>query len=205
MGKNNCKAIVIGGSAGSLEILISLFSVLPRKFEIPIVVITHLHPQDNGQLVAFFTRRFPHRIKEATDKEAAASGTIYFPPADYHLLVEQDKTFALSVDPKVNYSRPSIDVFFESAAAAWTCDLVGIILTGASRDGAKGLMAIKNKGGMTLVQDPGTAAYPIMPRAAVDTGAVDKIVAVEEIGIFLRDIARPRYPPGLDHNIGCFL
>ena len=183
--KKRYKAIVIGGSAGSLEVLLTLFSQLPRALNIPIIVITHLHPQDKGQLVEFFQRRFTHPIKEAGDKEVLISGTIYFPPANYHLLVEQDKTFALSVDPKVNYSRPSIDVFFESAAAVWTCDLVGIILTGASCDGAQGMVAIKKKGGLTIAQDPRTAAYSIMPKAAVDTGTVDKIFSIKEIGLFL--------------------
>ncbi len=181
--------IAIGGSAGSLEVLVRLFSYLPRNFLFPVIVVCHLHPQDNGGLVDFFSRRFPHHIKEAKDKEQVQSGMIYFPPANYHLLVEQEKSFALSVDPKVNYSRPSIDVFFESASEVWTRDLTGIILTGASCDGARGICSIKDRGGLTIAQDPGTADSYLMPKAAIDTGKVDKILSVEDIGLFLKSMA----------------
>ncbi len=180
--------IAIGGSAGSLEVLVRLFSYLPRNFLFPVIVVCHLHPQDDGGLVDFFSRRFPHHIKEAEDKEPVQSGIIYFSPANYHLLVEQQKSFALSVDPKVNYSRPSIDVFFESASDVWTTDLTGIILTGASCDGAQGICSIKDRGGLTIAQDPGTADSYLMPKAAVDTGKVDKILGVEDIGLFLKSV-----------------
>ncbi len=183
------KAIAIGGSAGSLGVLERLFAYLPERFQVPIIVVCHLHPQDDGGVVDFFNKRFRHRIKEAVDKEPVQRGTIYFPPAGYHLLVESQRTFALSVDPKVNHSRPSIDVFFESAAVVWTDTLTGIILTGASSDGAEGIRAIKTHGGLTIAQDPETTVFPVMPQAAIDTGNVDRILCIEEMGLFLRKIS----------------
>ena len=183
------RVIAIGGSAGSLDVLVQLFSCLPRGFGFPVIVVCHLHPQDDGGLVEFFTRRSSHPIKEAADKEPVQCGTIYFSPANYHLLVEQQRSFALSVDPKVNYSRPSIDVFFESASHVWTTDLTGIILTGASSDGAEGIRFIKKRGGTTIAQAPRTAAASVMPQAAINTGKVDKIFSVEDIGLFLQTVS----------------
>lgn len=186
------KAIVIGGSAGSMEVLLPLFDFLPEKFRVPIIIVNHLHPLDNGGLVDFFRQQTVHSVKEADDKEQIRQGIVYFPPANYHLLVEPDKTFALSVDPKVNYARPSIDVLFESAALAWADRLMGIILTGANNDGAQGISTIKHHGGLTIAQDPASAAHPVMPRAAVDTGNIDKILSVGEIGMVLQQMGSPQ-------------
>ena len=183
------KAIAIGGSAGSLTVLEQLFAYLPDTFQLPVIVVCHLHPQDDGGMVEFFSRRFPFRIREVVDKEPVQRGTIYFPPANYHLLVELERAFALSVDPKVNHSRPSIDVFFESAAVVWNSTLTGIILTGASNDGAEGIRAIKTHGGLTIAQSPETAEFPVMPQAAIDTGNVDKVLGIEAMGLFLQKIS----------------
>ena len=147
--------------------------------------VCHLHPLDDGGLFDFFSRQMAHNIKEADDKEQIRQGTVYLAPANYHLLVESDKTFALSVDPKVNYSRPSIDVLFESAALAWTDTLMGIILTGASSDGAFGISTIKCNGGVTIAQYPADAAYSVMPQAAVNTGEIDHILSVDKISAVL--------------------
>ncbi|MFH1157211.1 MAG: chemotaxis protein CheB [Pseudomonadota bacterium] len=185
-----CKALVMGGSAGSLEVLLKLFGFLPRHFPVPVIAVCHLHPNDDGGLVSYFRRQVPVLVEEAGDKEAAKSGHIYFAPANYHLMVEPDKTFSLSVDPKVNFSRPSIDVLFDSAATVWAHELLGIILTGASSDGAAGIVSIKRYGGMTIAQDPKEAAYSAMPQAAIDTGSVDEILTVDEIGSVLQQIAR---------------
>ena len=181
------KAITIGGSAGALEALSLIFSVLPTKFNLPIIIICHLHPGDDGGLVEFFSQQKAgiFKVKEVVDKELVQTGHIYFPPANYHLLVEREKTFALSIDEKVNYSRPSIDVFFESAALAWGNELIGILLTGANKDGAVGIQAIKRHGGLTIAQNPEDAAHPVMPLAAINTGSVDKILSLTEICEFL--------------------
>ena len=180
------KAIVIGGSAGSMEVLLKFFSVLRKDFTLPIIIVCHVHPLDNGGLVDFFRRHTGLNIREADDKESIQSGHIYFSPANYHLLIEQDKTFSLSVDPRVNYSRPSIDVMFETAAMAWADELIGIILTGANSDGAAGICAIKDHGGLTIAQDPEDAAYPVMPRAAIDTGKIDFILSVDKLAMVLQ-------------------
>jgi two-component system, chemotaxis family, protein-glutamate methylesterase/glutaminase len=183
------KAVVIGGSAGSMDVLLQLFSYIPETFCLPIIIVTHLHPLDAGEMVRFFGQRTALKVREASDKEQIQAGYIYFPPADYHVLVEQDRTFSLSVDSKVNYARPSIDVLFESAAVAWDGDLVGIILTGANFDGAAGISAIKKYGGLTLAQDPLEASYAVMPQAAITTGNIDRILAVHEIGQFLQRLS----------------
>ena len=189
MHKARYKAVVIGGSAGSMEVLLQLFSSLPETFCLPIIIAPHLHPLDAGEMVRFFSRRTALKVREASDKELIQAGYIYFPPADYHLLVEPDRTFSLSVDSKVNYARPSIDVLFESAAVAWEGELVGIILTGANFDGAAGISAIKKYGGLTLAQDPREASYPLMPQAAISTGNIDRILSVHAIGQFLQGLS----------------
>jgi len=184
------KAIVIGGSAGSMDVLLLLFSYLPETFCLPIIIVNHLHPLDDGDLVRFFSQHTSLTVKEASDKEQIQAGYIYFPPANYHLLVEPDGTFSLSVDSKVNYSRPSIDVLFESAAVTWDGDLIGILLSGANSDGAAGISAVKKYGGLTLAQDPSEAAYPVMPQAAIATGNVDEVLSTHEIGQFLQRLSK---------------
>lgn len=183
------EAVVIGGSAGSMEVMLSFFSLLPPHFYFPITVICHLHPEDDGGMVELFKSKLQIKVLEAREKEKLQTGHIYFPPANYHLLVERDCTFALSKDKKVHFSRPSIDVFFESAAVCWAEKLIGIILTGASADGAEGIRAIKKHGGLTLAQDPDEATYAVMPQAAIDTGCVDTVLPTAEIGDFLSEIA----------------
>ena len=189
MVSSNYSTIAIGGSAGSMEGLLKLFSSLPKELRLPIVIVNHLHPEDNGGLVAFFKQQTHHPVQEAADKAPVLPGYIYFPAADYHLLVEANKTFSLSIDPKVNYSRPSIDVFFESAAHVWEEKLVAIILSGASSDGAEGIRTIHRFGGFTIAQDPAEAAYSIMPQAAIDTGRIDRILAINDICNFFQRIS----------------
>ena len=182
-------ALAFGGSAGSIDALLKIFLTLPGEFKLPIITVCHLHPLDEGGLVEIFSRQIQLKVKEAEDKEQIEPGFIYFPPANYHLLVERDKTFALSVDAKVNYSRPSIDVFFESAAVAWGDELIGILLTGASRDGAAGIDAINIHGGLTIAQDPSEAVHPMMPQAAIDSGKVERILSITEIIRFLQRLS----------------
>jgi len=178
------RALVIGGSAGSLDALLRLFAVV-TSCRLPILICVHLHPKDEGGLAGFFGSKTKMPVKEVIDKQSIENGTIHISPANYHLLVERDCTLSLSVDRKVNFSRPSIDVLFDSAAAAWGEDLIGIILTGASVDGAAGVHSIKQFGGLTIAQDPGEAEHPFMPSAAIATGSVDKILTITEIAEFL--------------------
>ena len=179
------KAIVVGASAGGIQALGSLLSLLPADLPVPLVIVQHMHPAEDDGLARVFQHSCPLLIKEAEDKEEIRAGTVYFAPSDYHLLIEMAGTFALSVDEKVNYARPSLDVLFISAAHVWRSQLLAIVLTGANNDGAAGIQIIKKCGGTTIAQDPATAAFAAMPRAAIETGAIDKVLSLEEIGEFI--------------------
>nr|WP_320191608.1 chemotaxis protein CheB [uncultured Desulfobacter sp.] len=170
------KAVVIGGSAGSLEVLNDLLCNLPPDYPLPIIVVIHLHPSDQGDLAKQMNSRTDIRVQEAREKHSIEPENVYMAPADYHLLVEHDKTFSLTVDDRVNYARPSIDVLFESAAFVYGEQLTGILLSGANKDGAQGLAVIKQSGGLTVVQAPNTAQCPAMPQAAMDIGCVDQLL-----------------------------
>jgi len=176
------KAIVIGVSAGGLAALSKLFPCLPDRFPLPVIVVQHVHAAANRYIYTHFNNKCTLTIKEADDKEEIRPGFLYFAPPDYHLLIERDETFSLSIDARVNYSRPSIDVLFESAVYVWSSGLIGILLTGANNDGAHGMRLIKEHGGLTIAQDPATAEYPVMPKAAIDAGVVDEVLGLEQIG-----------------------
>jgi len=186
--KNRYEAIVIGVSAGGLSALEIIFKQLDANFCLPILVVQHLSPSSENYLPVHFSARYPQNFKEADDKEEIRSNTIYFAPPNYHLLVEYDRHLALSADERVNFSRPAIDVLFESAADVFANKLIGIILTGASSDGAVGLEKIKRYGGLTIVQDPKTAEAQAMPTAAIAATDVDHILTLEEIGPFLNSL-----------------
>nr|WP_319395492.1 chemotaxis protein CheB [uncultured Desulfobacter sp.] len=180
------EAVVIGGSAGSIEVVLSLLGNLQPDYPLPIIIVIHLHPSDRGGLAGQMDGQTAIRVKEAREKAPIEPGTVYTAPADYHLLVEHDKTFALSVDDRVNYARPSIDVLFESAAFVYGKNLIGILLSGANNDGAQGLSVIKRAGGLTVVQAPETAQYPVMPQAAVNIGCVDQLLGQTTLFDILR-------------------
>lgn len=167
LGTHRLDAIVIGGSAGVLEVLRVLLAGLPQAIGIAVVIVVHLPEHVPGMLHQVLSMASPLPMRQAQDKEPLAPGTIYFAPPGYHLLVEADGHFALSVDEPVHYSRPAIDVLFESASDAFGARLLGILLTGASQDGAAGLKAIHDAGGVTLVQAPDSAEAPMMPAAAL--------------------------------------
>ena len=182
---NRFKAVVIGGSAGGLDALSILLAYLPESYPCPVITVQHIHREQGGGLVEYFGRKCALSLHEAGDKDPVRPGCIYFAPPNYHLLIESDRTFSLSVDEKVHYSRPSIDVLFESAAHVWGRDLAGIVLTGTNADGAYGLHVINEYGGLTIVQDPATAEQPSMPQAALDAGEVDHVLSLEQIGELL--------------------
>ncbi|MCW1883882.1 chemotaxis protein CheB [Luteolibacter flavescens] len=164
----NESAVVIGASVGAIGALSAILPALPAGYPLPVLVVVHIPPDRDTGLPALFAARCALPVKEAEDKEPVRPGTIYFAPPNYHLLVEPDFTFALSVDDPVMYSRPALDVLFESAADAYGNGLCGVVLTGASADGARGLRAVAAAGGRALVQTPETAEGEIMPRAALD-------------------------------------
>lgn len=169
--QRDCKApieaLVIGASAGGLDALFRLLGNLPASYRLPIMVVQHMPPRGPSRLVEIFTQRTALQVSEAREKLHPQPGSLYFAPPGYHLLVEEDLSFSLSMDPRVHYSRPSIDVLFESAADAWGPRLAGALLTGANADGAAGLAAIAEAGGLTIVQDPAEAQAASMPRAAL--------------------------------------
>jgi two-component system chemotaxis response regulator CheB len=161
-------AVAIGASAGAVQALLTILPGLPADFALPILIVVHVPPDRDNALAALLQAKCALPVKEAEDKEPIVGGTIYFAPADYHLLVEAEGTLALSTDEPVNYSRPSIDVLLESAADAYGDGLVGMVLTGANHDGAAGLRAIYDAGGMAIVQNPNDAYATAMPKAAQD-------------------------------------
>lgn len=159
--------LVIGGSAGSLEPLMTILAALPQHFTAPIGVVVHMLPNQPSHLTTILARQGVRRVTEPEDKQALEASTIYIAPPNYHMLIERTRSIALSVDEPVNFSRPSIDVLFESAADAFGDRTIGILLSGFNADGAAGLKHIADAGGIALVQKPESAAYAVMPQAAL--------------------------------------
>jgi two-component system chemotaxis response regulator CheB len=174
-------AIVIGASAGGLYVVTRILQDLPAGFPFPVIIVQHRSKDERSLLEEVLQQKSRVRIKQADEKESIEKGTVYIAPPDYHLLVENDGTFSLSFDAPVNYSRPSIDVLFETAADVFKERLLGIILTGANHDGAGGIRTISMLGGTTIAQSPETADYPDMPKAAINTGYVQYIMTPDEI------------------------
>ena len=181
--------IVIGCSLGGMHALQTIFSSLTDDFCVPIAVVQHRHKNSNEGLPSYFRRRSKLCVIDVDDKQPIKPGCIYLAPADYHLLVERGE-FSLSVDAAVAYSRPSIDVLFESAADAYRESVVGVVLTGANADGARGVKRIKQHGGTVIVQDPATAEAPAMPQAAIDEVRVDQILPLDQVGPYLVELCR---------------
>jgi two-component system chemotaxis response regulator CheB len=176
-----CKALVIGVSTGGVAALKFLLGALPADFPIPVLIVTHITPDSDDGIAVLLNALCSIRVKEADEQEHIAPGTVYLAPANYHLLVERDGTLALSIDPPVNYARPSVDVLFESAAEVYGAGLIGVILTGAGSDGSTGLLKIKKYGGVTIVQDPTDAEMDSMPRSALQLLQADYVVCLREL------------------------
>jgi two-component system chemotaxis response regulator CheB len=188
--KPRSRMVVIGGSAGGEDALRLIVGELSSGFALPIAVVLHLHPRSNpAHITDGLARNCTLEVSEAIEGERAAAGHIYLAPANYHLLFEPAGHFALSIDEKVHFSRPSIDMLFCSAADAFGEGLIGVLLSGASNDGAQGLSRIRECGGYTVVQDPETALCPIMPLAAMQLGEIDRCEAPGAIGRWLRKVA----------------
>lgn len=182
------EAVVIGASAGALEALSAILPALPVGFRLPIMVVVHIPPDKRSMMAELFRSKCQIDVREAEDKEPIVGGTVYFAPPDYHLLVEMDRTLALSSDEPVLYSRPSIDVLFESAADAYGAALIAIVLSGANHDGAQGLSAVVALGGRALVQDPGEAFASAMPEAAIHLCPGAQILSANAIAAYLREV-----------------
>jgi two-component system chemotaxis response regulator CheB len=187
--------IALGGSWGGMRALAAILAALPERFELPIVAALHRRAGNPGELLEqVLARSSKLEVVAATDKEPLRAGRVYVAPADYHLIVESGH-LALSTDELVQFSRPSIDVLFESAAHAYGERVVGVLLTGVNTDGAEGLAKIAAAGGFTIAQDPATAEQPEMPAAAIAQGAARRVLELERIGPFLAGL-RPAVTGG---------
>lgn len=182
---NAVEMLVIGVSAGGVEALGKLLPVIPADAGLAVAVVLHIPADKPSRLADLFATRCKLQVKEVEDKEPVQANVVYFAPPDYHMLVEPDKSFSLSRDEPVYFSRPSIDLLFESAAMAYRSSLLGIILTGANSDGANGLKALREAGGIAWVQDPEEAAVPVMPRSAIDTAGADRILSLDAMATLL--------------------
>lgn len=182
------KVVVIGGSAGSLKVLLQILPHLESIITFSIVIILHRKNTEDSTLEQLIAMKTTLPVKEVDDKIELKSGYIYIAPSDYHLLFEKNGLLSLDISEKVNFSRPSIDVAFESAAEAYKESLLGILLSGANADGTKGLQAIQKEGGTIIVQKPSTAEMPFMPTHAIQNTNPNFILDVEEIKIILAGI-----------------
>ena len=183
-------AIVIGASAGGVEALSILLPVLPADLRVSLFIVVHLPRERPSLLAEIFTRKCAVRVREAEDKMRVEPGTVYFAPPDYHLLLDKGPQLALSIDELVHFSRPSIDVLFESAADIYAERLMGIILTGANDDGTAGLAAIHGAGGVTIVQEPESAQVPVMALSALKRTPADFVLPLAEIAVLLHELLR---------------
>ena len=185
----NYEIVVIGTSAGGISALQILLSHLSADFKLPILIVQHRLPAADEFMVFALQNACGLKVKEADQGDFIESGNVYLAPANYHLLVERNNTLSLSVDEKVCYSRPSIDVLFETAVDVYQERLIGIILTGANSDGTNGFKRIKALGGLTIAQDPQSAEVDIMPESAIRENIVDEILSLEEISHYLNRIS----------------
>lgn len=176
------KVVVIGASAGGISAIQTIFKSMPGPISVPIVVVLHIHRDTKLTLPLIFGQFYSGQLVEAIDKTEMVPGSVYFATPDYHLLVQDEKTLTLTQDVPVHYSRPSIDVTFASAAFALGAGACGVLLTGASADGAEGLKAIHDNGGFTFVQDPAEAESSVMPLAAIKMFNPSAVLGLKEIG-----------------------
>ncbi|WP_018611077.1 chemotaxis protein CheB [Segetibacter koreensis] len=179
--RHHCSLLIIGGSAGSLDVILMLLPSLRPGLSFPIIIVLHRKNSFDSTLTDLLASKTTLPVKEAEEKDILTPGIIYVAPADYHLLVEKDGTLSLDYSEKVNYSRPSIDVTFETAAEAFGPELVCLLLSGASADGTEGLKVVKKHDGIVIVQNPVTAKVAYMPQHAIADVVVDRIIDASEI------------------------
>lgn len=184
------EAVVVGASAGGVEALLRIFAGLGADYRLPIITVLHMPDDRRSQLAEVFQQRLAIRVKEVDDKESLQGGTLYFAASGYHLLIEQDRTFSLSREEPLHFSRPSIDILFETAADVFGAGLLGVLLTGANEDGAQGMATIKRMGGLTVVQDPQDAQVPTMPQAALNLHPADFVLPLPGIQALLAELNR---------------
>lgn len=191
MNGSRIEAIVVGASAGAVEALSAILPTLPPDYPLPLLVVVHLPADKKSIMTELFRAKCRLEVHEAEDKEPIRAATAYFAPPDYHLLVEPDRRLSLSSEEPVHYSRPSIDVLFETAVDAYGPALLGIILSGANDDGARGLRTISEAGGTALVQRPDLAYASAMPRAALEACPEARSLSLQEIATYLQEVINP--------------
>jgi two-component system, chemotaxis family, protein-glutamate methylesterase/glutaminase len=182
------KAIVIGGSAGSFQGIIRILSQIPADFPLPIITALHRLKHVRNGFVEVVSLKSRLKIVEPEDKEFVRKSTVYLAPANYHMSVELGNYFSLSTEEMVNNSRPSIDITLSSAAHVYRNKLIGILLSGANKDGGLGMKSIKDKGGLTIVQDPSECMIDTMPKAALALTKIDYTLTIEQIIEFLKEL-----------------
>jgi two-component system chemotaxis response regulator CheB len=182
---NKGKMVVIGGSSGSLQVIIHILGRLPNDYPIPVLFIIHRAYSIDSMLLDLLVLKSNIKVCEVEEKEKIVPSSVYLAPADYHVLIEKDETFTLDYSEKLNFSRPSIDVSFISAAAVYGKNLTGILLSGASEDGAEGLKEIKEQGGHTIIQHPDEAVVNYMPLQASYKSEIDEVLDSEGIARYL--------------------
>jgi two-component system chemotaxis response regulator CheB len=183
------KLIILGGSAGSLQVILGIISAIGRDLPLPVLIVIHRNVDFESSLEDLLSSRTRATIKEVEEKEPILPGTVYLAPADYHVLIEKDQTFSLDYSEKVHFSRPSIDVTFRSAADVYDKKLVCVLLSGGNADGVDGMLYVKERGGVVVAQDPDTADVPYMPQHAIARMAVDFVVPAEEMPAFIKGLA----------------
>lgn len=188
------KIVVVAASAGGVKALIQIVSDLPQDFPLPIVVVLHLDPKHISVLPQVLARNTELHTEHVVDGAKLRSGTIFIAPPDWHVLIQKDGTMSLSHSAPVHYTRPAADRLFQSAAESCGSNSIAIVLTGMGKDGAAGIEAIKNVGGVVIAQDPLTASHPEMPSAAIETKMVDYILPLNEIVPKLLQLSRKKQP-----------
>ena len=182
------RLLAIGGSAGSLQVILSLLAEIGDAFPMPVLVVLHRNGFFESSLEDLFSSHTNMSIKEVEEKERLMNGTVYLCPADYHVLLETDHSFSLDYSERVHFSRPSIDVTFRSAADVYGPGLICLLLSGANADGIEGMQYARERGGLTLVQDPATAEVPYMPQQAIMRMKPDFILPADAIPGFIREL-----------------
>ncbi|WP_285010068.1 chemotaxis protein CheB [Pedobacter faecalis] len=185
-----CEAFIIGGSAGSLDVLLKVLPIVRIPVPFPIIIVIHRKHGSDSLLPDLLTSRTGLTVKEVDEKEVVQPGVVYIAPSDYHLLIERDKTFSLDYSEKVNYSRPSIDVTFHTAAEVYREGLVCLLLSGSNADGVAGLRQVKKWGGVAAIQDPETAQVSYMPAQAKQNVSVDHILTIPQIAEFINTLSK---------------
>lgn len=181
------KAVIIGGSAGSLKVILNILKNLKADLEFPIIIIIHRKHDPDSSLIDVLAQNTMLNAKEAEDKEFILPGTVYLAPSGYHLLIEKDYSFSLDGSEAVNFSKPSIDVSFQTAAEAYGVGLLAIVLSGANGDGTVGCKEVNKFKGTTIVQDPSEAESPFMPEQVLKAGLASKVATTDRLTIFVRD------------------